>query len=478
MLESMSFVTTQASSGDEAVANIVEADRNGTPIEVVYMDWQMPGLKGVATSKKIKEQELSLQPKIIMITGYENDEVTEQAEELVLEEFLIKPVNRSMLFDATMQALGVARGRDASRKTDKDYIIEELKGIRGARILLAEDNELNQQVAREILEQAGFVVEIANNGGEAVELVKEHDYDLILMDIQMPVVSGIEATQTIRNLEFENRYIPIVAMTAHAMVGDRKKSLETGMNDHITKPIDPDKLIAVLLQWIEPGTRLDPVGSSKQIKNGDNLSPLPGFAGIDVEAGLARVRGNQKLYRELLLKFKQKYSTIGDVLLTFGHEQSTLKEVQALAHTMKGVAGNIGAGTLAQLAAELEQVARDGDLDEAKKVVSFFTEELSRVLTALREVQDDVPEEEEQGAPIKQGTPAEHLLLLDALEPVLKEGVPMKCGNIMQEINKLSWPENLSEEIEQLSGLIREYNFLEAVNRVQAIRMQISDSEK
>ncbi len=139
---------------------------------------------------------------------------------------------------------------------------EGLQKIRGARVLLAEDNEINQQVAEEILQQAGLVVRIANNGKEAVEMVKAGKFDVVLMDIQMPVMGGFEATQEIRRDE-RFKDLPIIAMTAHAMAGDREKSIEAGMNDHVTKPIDPDQLISALVKWIKPGDRKTSEGVSE-----------------------------------------------------------------------------------------------------------------------------------------------------------------------------------------------------------------------
>ena len=185
-------------------------------------------------------------------------------------------MTRSLLFDTIMQAFGRESTRSLSPKIEKEKDIEALKGIRGARILLAEDNEMNQQVAREILEQAALVVEIANNGKEALEMAQKNQYDAILMDIQMPEMGGFEATSEIRKWEEEEQFqtpeadsakvanattagsairIPIIAMTAHAMAGDREKSIEGGMNDHVVKPIDPDKLFSALVKWIKPGER-------------------------------------------------------------------------------------------------------------------------------------------------------------------------------------------------------------------------------
>lgn len=279
MLESMTFEVRQTVSGIEAVSEVKKADSDGIPYEVIYMDWQMPGMNGITASIKIKELDISHQPKIIMVTAYGREEIMKQAEDIKLEGFLVKPVTRSLLFDATMQAFGREGDRDISPKTDMDKDLDVLKDIRGARVLLVEDNEINQQVAQEILEQAYLVVDIANDGKEGVEMASKNQYDVILMDIQMPVMGGFEATENIRNLESDVRDIPIIAMTAHAMAGDREKSIEGGMNDHVTKPIDPDELFGSLLKWVKPGVREIPAHLAEKLKAEEKTSkrsPSPG----------------------------------------------------------------------------------------------------------------------------------------------------------------------------------------------------------
>ena len=179
-----------------------------------------------------------------------------QADEIGLEGFLLKPVNSSVLFDAIMQALGKEVQGVSRVGRKKEQSAEELNIISGARVLLVEDNEINQQVAQEILQGAGLIVTVANNGQEGVDAARQNQYDAILMDIQMPVMDGYNryaSCSSIRNQrKSEIRNVPIIAMTAHAMAGDEQKSLEAGMNDHVTKPIDPDQLFATLQKWIKP----------------------------------------------------------------------------------------------------------------------------------------------------------------------------------------------------------------------------------
>ena len=254
LLETMSFEVTVAASAEEGIAEL-EKEAKSRPYKLVVMDWKMPGMDGIKASALIKKHpSLPQKPKIIIATAYGREEVMQKSEKVGVDGFLLKPVGQSVLFDSIMIAFGkeAPEGEAVARVSGSDE--EELRKIRGAMVLLAEDNEINQQVAEEILQQAGLVVRIANNGKEAVEMVRAGNFDVVLMDIQMPVMGGFEATQEIRRDE-RFKDLPIIAMTAHAMAGDREKSIEAGMNDHVTKPIDPDQLISALVKWIKPGKR-------------------------------------------------------------------------------------------------------------------------------------------------------------------------------------------------------------------------------
>jgi len=191
-----------------------------------------------------------------MITAFGREEVMRDANGAGVDAFLIKPVTRSTLFDTIMQAFGHKGGTRRGRRTARAHADVDLTPVRGAQVLLVEDNEINQDVARELLEKPGLVVTVASNGKEAVQAVEQRDFDIVLMDVQMPEMDGLEATRVIRKLGKPGiSDLPIVAMTAHAMAGDREKSLDAGMNDHLTKPIDPSELFRTLLEWIKPGER-------------------------------------------------------------------------------------------------------------------------------------------------------------------------------------------------------------------------------
>lgn len=394
MLKAMSFEVSKVASGEEAIVDIIQADKKGRSFDAVYMDWQMPGgLNGIATSKKIKQQDLAVHPKIIMVTSYGREEIMQKAERIDIDGFLIKPVGRSVLFDATMRAFGK---NTVEKFTIKESNVEEelepLKAIIGARILLAEDNKINQQVAQEILEQAGMVVAIAEDGLQAVEMAEKGLYDIILMDIQMPNMSGLEATVKIRNLDSEVRNIPIVAMTAHTMSGDREKSLSLGMNDHVSKPIDPGELFGALLKWVSPGTRKPPVGlvDKKTVQDGvTNPIMIPELPGIDVKAGLARVGGNKKLYLKLLRGYiNGNQDFAGQVQGALDINDTDTAE--RLAHTLRGVAGNLGDTGVQELAMALELAIAHEEKNIAS-LVQDIQDSLEGVFDNLQEIEKVEP---------------------------------------------------------------------------------------
>ena len=279
-LESFSFRVTAVQSGEAALEELKEASARGDSFQLVLMDWKMGGMNGVETVAGIRSRPaLSSVSRIVMITAYGRDEIRRSAEEAGADAFLMKPVNQSVLFDTIMGVFGHGARFKSLSPAQGSSEPEGMHRIRGARILLAEDNEINRQIAVELLEKAGMAVDVVTNGIEAVAAVDRSSYDLVFMDIQMPEMDGFTATREIRRLKKTDvAELPIIAMTAHAMAGDREKSLDAGMNDHVTKPIDPSLLLRTLLRWIRPGDRALPenfVPLSKVLEEGLNQSDLP-----------------------------------------------------------------------------------------------------------------------------------------------------------------------------------------------------------
>jgi two-component system sensor histidine kinase/response regulator len=298
-------------------------------------------MDGLQASRHIKGDEtLKHQPAIVLVTAFGREEVREEAERLQLDGFLLKPVTRSMIVD-TLVNVFAEEGDAASKPAER----EQDTRLRGCRILLAEDNEINQQIAIELLESAGAAVTVANNGREAVDILSRSDqaapYDIVLMDLQMPEMDGYQATTKIRS---DSRFVnlPIVAMTAHATIEERQRCLAAGMIDHIAKPIDP----VALLETVGRFYRAAPAAP-----------PAPPV--LDMKAGLSRVAGNQALYQKLLRQFvDQQASAVEQIQEALARKDVALAE--RLAHTLKGVAGNIGATQVQSAAGVLEKAIRDG----------------------------------------------------------------------------------------------------------------------
>jgi signal transduction histidine kinase/DNA-binding response OmpR family regulator/HPt (histidine-containing phosphotransfer) domain-containing protein len=415
LLESMSFEVTVAASAEEGIAEL-EKDAKDRPYKLVVMDWKMPGMDGIKASEVIKRHpSLPQKPKIIIATAYGREEVMQRSEKVGVDGFLLKPVGQSVLFDAIMVAFGKEdlEGEAVARVRGSDE--EELRKIRGARVLLAEDNEINQQVAKEILEQAGLVVSIANNGQEALNLVRANAFDALLMDVQMPVMDGYTATRKIREWELEARSsklkaedlsassiqhpasgIPIIAMTAHAMSGDHEKSIAAGMNDHITKPIDPVKLFSTLAKWVglREGTQ-KPVEVPSPPTGSQDKEPAPpektlpdAMPEFDLTDGLQRLMGNRALYRKLLVNFATQYAQAG-VDIRKALDAGDFDRAHGLVHAIKGVAGNLAAKDLQQQSVALEKLVKHADAtspppaDELNSAFEAFQESLGRALGAV-----------------------------------------------------------------------------------------------
>lgn len=360
MLSNMSFVVSLASSGLAGIAEIARAADAGEPYEIVFLDWQMPVLDGIATARKISESMPNNAPHMVMITAYGRDEVMKAADDAKIDDVLIKPVTSSLLFDTAMRILGTT-------PTSQLYTAEnatpgtDLSAVTGARILLVEDNELNQEVAVELLQQAGFMVDVADNGEVALSMLNRQDqnYDMVLMDMQMPVMDGITATREIRK-QAKWSALPVVAMTANAMASDRDRCIEAGMNDYLVKPIDPDQLWKTLRRWIKPLRETTASAVIQALPEQTAVVTIAPVAGLDVKAGLHHALGKEALYISFLRKFSDGQKDFPE-RLEEAMKQNDLVSAERLAHTFKGLCGQIGAGALRLMAESLEQRIREGE---------------------------------------------------------------------------------------------------------------------
>ena len=383
MLQSMSFKVSQVHSGAEALVALRQAAAQAKPFDLVVLDWQMPGMDGLELGRRIGELDLPHLPHRVMVTAFGREDVLRSAHRQGIEEVLIKPVSASVMFDTLMQVLGEGQSVDAGPRVGA---IPHCPNLQGARVLLVEDNELNQQVAREVLQEVGVQVDVAANGQECLDLACHQTYDLVLMDMQMPVMDGLEAARRLR-ADPRLARLPIVAMTANALDADRQRCLDAGMNDHLAKPIAPARLWEALQRWIAPQPSVQgPVQSSARparvsaSEAADAALPVPPVPGLDRRLGLRNAMGRPAFYIDLLRRFLDSQGGVADRMaqaLSDGHAEQVLRD----AHTLRGLAGTVGAVALQDCAGRLEELLRAPSHDRA--AAQPVLDELRGLLDAL-----------------------------------------------------------------------------------------------
>jgi two-component system sensor histidine kinase/response regulator len=407
-LKGLALGAESASSGEEAIRELAAADSRD-PYQLVMMDWHMPAMDGLEASRIIKHGgRLKHVPKIVMVTAFEREDIRAQAEEIGIEGYLLKPVTPSTLYDTLVELFGVAgRELQPSRSAKAASSSDRARGIR---ILLVEDNEVNQQVATELLESEGAIVSIANHGGEALRILTEGEqpppFDIVFMDLQMPEMDGFTATKLLR-AKPGLRALPIIAMTAHALVEERQRCLEAGMNDHVSKPIDPDALFATLMRWVKPRAGPATGNEGRPAKLADDVI-LPEVEGVDMASGLKRVAGNKRLYRDLLVQFAAKQRDVDSPILA-AIENGDRKLAERIVHTVKGVAGNIGLGKIFAAAEKLERAIRDGDASVSALVQEFaqaLSHQIRAIQAAMRDVVPDRTAKRSQGFEVQAASAA------------------------------------------------------------------------
>jgi len=432
--------------------------------------------------KKVKgHPDLVHKPKVIILTLPGREELLNDAIKLGLDNFIVKPLSNYSLFS---QIIGLFSKKDesiSSKLKENEKMESSLfERIQGAKILLVEDNELNQEVAKELMENVGLDVTIANNGQEAVLKVQGSNFDLVLMDIQMPVMDGYIATMEIRNFTEttgDSKYneIPIIAMTAHAMTRDIRKSVKAGMNDHITKPIVLDQFYSTLLKWIEPKHKDKFVDEDiqKVKKSDENDIRIPVLDGIDIEDGLNRIAGNRKLYKELLFKFRNHNENFIDQLeeaLSSGKKEESIRIV----HTLKGVSGNIGVNELFLLTSKLEALLRDEKSDNAliDRQIEMVSKELSKTLSAIgdyeRSLLSVLPKSGEGDIKERETNLPEILSQLDLLKEHI-ENYNADIGEYFETIEGKLRGIGFDLELSKLKIFIEEYNFESALEMMKRI---------
>jgi len=464
MLASFGFKVDQAGSGESAIA-LLEAANDKAPYQLVLMDWQMPGMDGVDTVRKIQNSPtLTNVPTVVMVTAYGREDASSAAKGLDVTGFLTKPVTPSTLLDSIMLAMGeqVTDTRASLHESTLDSCVSSLMG---AHILLVEDNEMNQDLATEVLKKYGMTVVVANHGQEALDLLDQQRFDGVLMDCQMPVMDGYTATGKIRE---DARFVslPIIAMTANAMVGDKEKALDAGMDDYISKPIDFDKMFKTMSSWIKPENPVDANSFTQSTAAAPetDISKIV-IEHIDIEQGLRTTQEDQNLYIKLLTRFLDVQSEFNTQFLAALDKQDTELSTR-LVHTLKGVAGNIGANDLMQHAAELEAACVNSEAEH--KIKGILTDVSVALEKAISSIQKIIELSASKNTHESSGPKIDIKPALDKLKTLL-EDYDTEASDLIYDLEALPEMTAHKQIIKSLSKAIAAYDFDEALNQLNKL---------
>lgn len=466
-------------SAAKALALLHQAHAAGDPFRVVVTDMQMADMDGESLGRAIKADPDLRDTLLVMMTSLGDRGDARRLEGIGFAAYLSKPVSQAQLHDCLTTVLA----RTAVGQTDRASLVTRHTlneaHRRSFRLLLAEDNPINQRVALKILEKRGYPVDAVINGREAIQALETRRYDLILMDVEMPEMDGFEATRRIRagQTGAPDPNLPIIAMTGHTEAGDRQRCLDVGMNDHVGKPINPETLLQIVSQWL-------PVHLTERVKLpafeqrilarvGDLPPEIPG---LDISLGLRRIAGDQRLYWNLLDRFVETQAeTATAIRHALDHHDLSL--AKRLAHNVKGAAGNLGATGVETAAHAMEKALNQEQTSRIEPVLDSFEQQMNDLVQRLRERSN--PNREpiaaaQQAQPINEPAPrADLLAALDGLVPHLKARKPKKCAEAFQSVQALSWPTAFQEDVNQLARQVRQYQFPESLTLLESLRQKL-----
>jgi two-component system sensor histidine kinase/response regulator len=473
MLSSIGFNVIVAKDAYEAIEIFEVEQSSSDPLSLMVVDWQMPGMDGLQLVKEIKAKEGVEVPSILMVTAYGLESVKEAAKTKLVDGVLLKPINVSALNDSLQNVLHLKK-KSLTKVTEEkapDSVEDFKEKLKGSKILLVEDNDINLQLAVALLSDLEVEIETARNGLEAIDRVNETDFDAVLMDIQMPEMDGLTATGKIRE-GVRNSKVPIIAMTAHAMKGEREKSLAAGMNDHVTKPIDPTVLYLSLLRHIK-GINL--TLSDKGVVAGDTTISWA-IEGLDSAQGLQRVGGKVEAYEKLLRMFSKNYQNVDVQIQELIHKSDVLALVE-LSHALAGVCGNIGAKEIYNVAYPLSTALKilsstgrtQLSLPHLKQL-QYISENVVRIAKNIEAVvKDSCIEENVEKAKWNQH---EWKLFLEALgtKCEAQEGDALDYANNWLKENQIA--DDRMNRMHELVGKIEEFEFEEALVIIKTLLQQ------
>lgn len=458
-IETFGFSIKTVESGKECIEEL-----QNEVYDLLIIDWLMPEMDGMESVKLIKENKSIADIPILMLSGFGNEDVAKEAEKIGISHFISKPYNYSTLFDAIMDVFGKDIRISRTRIERGEKHEKALQKLIGAKILLVEDNEINQQVASELLEDEGFIVEIANDGQEALDMMKSSGkpskYDLVFMDLQMPVMDGLTATKEIRKLSQYNE-VPIIAMTADAMSGVKEKCLEVGMNDMVTKPIDPDEVFGAMVEFIKPKEHqaLNTEHRIPKVKKEEKDIEIPYIKGLNIESALGRLNNKIKLYLSILEKFytnNQNFITEIKGLLKSGDQEAAERFI----HTLKGVSGSIGADNLNETVIQVESYIHEKDAEKIEV-------ELNNLEVELKELFNNISSQLDFG--VKTNNLELNTELVNELIPKLKQLLKAKSPKAKVLIKELEEAGLSGDLFNEMKSKLSKYDFKGALILLEEI---------
>ncbi len=468
ILESFSLEVTTSASGRRAL----QLAGDGSNFDLVLLDYRMPGMNGVELAEAYRALPAGSDVPLIMLSGHLDTELREAAERAGVRTTISKPVTPSTLFDSIMDTFGAGISAAGARPGRQP----PAHNLAGVRVLLVEDNEVNQEVACEILQQAGALVDIAGNGEIAVQKVSDGSYDVILMDCQMPVMDGYEATRVLRGRPGV-RDLPIIAMTANVLAGEAEKCREAGMDAHVGKPINLDQLFGTLERYVQPrgdggargpGRRVEPGGGGDA-----EVAVLEGVPGLNLADSLSRMGGKREMLLRLLRKFRAGQSDVVEKLRQAAAEGGR-DSMQSLVHTLKGAAANLGLEELATAAGMLEASLREGEPPqlELQRLERVHGRLMGYLEKLLPDKSGEAPEGDGGGAP----APEKIASRLEDLAGLLQE-YDSQSEEVARELAESFADTPWGGQLAAILAAVENYDFDAAGAKLETLRRGVSPVE-
>jgi len=440
LLDTCGLSVDVANSGYEALTILQSVPQN--TYDLILMDWNMPKLDGIETTKLINTTFGDKHPPtVIMISAFKQDSIEKLAKDAGVEMFLQKPINPSVLNDILNTVFLNEIKINYTSKQDNKSLLNDIKTLSNSRILLVEDNHINQEIVLGLLEDSDIIIDVANNGREAVDRFEVDKYELILMDLQMPVMDGFKATKLIRT---QDKEIPIIAITANAMKKDLQMTHKAGMNDHLSKPIEVNRLYEVLVKFISKKE----VNENIIEQNSCEDVVIPHFRYIDTDLGLSHLAGNKKLYLKILNDFLDNFEGV-DL------EKLEKEKFEITIHTLKGLSASIGATKLNVVVTKLNKTY-------SKELIIEFNQEMGAV---LKELTSKLTKSDKKTKTIQTKTISDKEIdtLFKALGDAIKSSRPKKCKDVLEKFEGYTLPQDQDEIFTQIKHYLDKYKYKEAL---------------